>query len=103
MFLDHVPLIPRISFGIRADMQQNRLRQHCGRDAVYRRRNGRARHEVGRENRHHIDLVDREPPINTGQAFPGNYQNALQRLWDDEGVRECWARAYEYALPENMP
>lgn len=59
--------------------------------------------EVGRENRHHIDLVDREPPINTGQAFPGNYQNALQRLWDDEGVRECWARAYEYALPENMP
>jgi guanine nucleotide-binding protein subunit alpha len=58
---------------------------------------------VAPENRAYISLVDDEPPINTGQAFPMSYFYALQRLWDDEGVQGCWMRAYEYALPENMP
>lgn len=58
---------------------------------------------VSEENRQHVSLVDNEPPINTGEPFPLEYKPALEALWKDEGVQGCWAKAYEYALQENMP
>lgn len=58
---------------------------------------------VSAENRGYIAFVDEDVNISTGQPFPFQYQNALLRLWQDEGVKECWTRSYEWALPENMP
>ena len=58
---------------------------------------------VSQENRGFIEAVDSEPPINTGQPYPIEYQHLLQRLWDDRGVRHCWDTSFNYALPENMP
>lgn len=59
--------------------------------------------EVNPANRVHIPLVDNEAPINTGEPFPPEYEAALTALWGDVKVRECYNRAYEFALPENMP
>lgn len=58
---------------------------------------------VSEENRQYVSLVDNEPPINTGEPFPLEYKPALEALWKDEAVQGCWAKAYEYALQENMP
>jgi guanine nucleotide-binding protein subunit alpha len=49
-------------------------------------------------NRKHISLVDNEIPINTGEAFPLKYLEALKGLWGDEGVSEVYSRAHEFAL-----
>lgn len=59
--------------------------------------------QVHADNRVHIALVDNEVPINSGQPFPVEYETALLALWQDENVRKCYERAYEFALPENMP
>jgi len=53
-------------------------------------------------NRKYVTLVDQEPPINSGEAFPRQYLEALQSLWADEQVRGCYVRAHEYALQENV-
>lgn len=49
-------------------------------------------------NRKYISLVDNEIPINSGERFPGRYLEALRGLWGDEGVREVYSRAHEFAL-----
>lgn len=49
-------------------------------------------------NRKHIQLVDNEIPINTGEKFPVKYLEALRALWSDVGVREVYSKAHEYAL-----
>ena len=54
-------------------------------------------------NRKYVMMVDQEPPINSGQAFPRQYLEALQALWEDQQVRGCYAKAHEYALQENIP
>lgn len=59
--------------------------------------------EIAPQNRRHIELVDNEVPINSGDPFPLEYHEALMALWNDPKVRECYDRAYQYALPENMP
>lgn len=58
---------------------------------------------VNSQNRRHIQLIDNEPPINTGESFPKVYHEALRSLWEDEGVQTCYKEAYHYALQENMP
>ncbi|KAL7423443.1 hypothetical protein Q5752_001023 [Cryptotrichosporon argae] len=58
---------------------------------------------VAANNRRFISLVDNEVPINTGEAFPVRYLEALKSLWHDEQVQDCYRRAHEYALQENMP
>lgn len=58
---------------------------------------------VAQENRQLISMVDIDYPINTGEAFPMQYCQGLKRLWNDPEVQECYSRAYEFALQENMP
>jgi hypothetical protein len=53
---------------------------------------------VGPNNRKFISMVDNEVPINTGEAFPSHYLEALRALWADKGVQTVYARAHEYAL-----
>lgn len=57
---------------------------------------------IATENRRYVALVDSEPAINTGEVFPPKYLEALRRLWEDEQVQACYARAHEYALQENL-
>lgn len=59
--------------------------------------------QVAQENRFYISLVDNEVPVNSREPFPREYLLALKSLWADPNVQECYSRAYEYALPENMP
>lgn len=59
--------------------------------------------QVAHENRPFINMVDVEYPINTGEPFPMQYYHGLKRLWYDPEVQECYSRAYEFALQENMP
>ncbi|WVQ81951.1 hypothetical protein IAT38_004078 [Cryptococcus sp. DSM 104549] len=58
---------------------------------------------VASENRRYISLVDQEPPINTNEPYPEKYLVALQSLWADANVQECYRRGNEFALAENMP
>lgn len=58
---------------------------------------------VAPPNRRYIQLVDNEVPINTGEAFPLKYLEALRNLWADPQVQACYAKSYQYALQENMP
>ena len=53
---------------------------------------------VAPSNRKYISLVDNEIPINTGDPFPVKYLEALRGLWDDDGIREVYRRAHEFAL-----
>jgi guanine nucleotide-binding protein subunit alpha len=57
---------------------------------------------IAAENRRYVAMVDSEPAINTGEAFPNKYLEALRNLWADEQVQTCYARAHEYALQENL-
>ncbi|ORY35418.1 guanine nucleotide binding protein, alpha subunit [Naematelia encephala] len=54
-------------------------------------------------NRKYVALVDQEPSINSGEPFPARYLDALMALWADEHVVECYSRAHQYALQENLP
>ena len=58
---------------------------------------------VAAPNRRYIQLVDNEVPVNTGEAFPPKYYEALRNLWADPQVQACYAKSYQYALQENMP
>lgn len=49
-------------------------------------------------NRPYISLVDNEIPINSGEKYPLKYLEALKGLWKDEGVKEVYSRAHEFAL-----
>lgn len=53
---------------------------------------------VSPANRKYIALMDNEIPINTGEVFPQRYLEALKGLWGDQGVREVYSKAHEYAL-----
>ena len=49
------------------------------------------------------DQVDNEPAISTGEVYPSSYLPAMKALWLDDGVQQCYSRAHEFALQENMP
>lgn len=52
-------------------------------------------------NRKYVAMVDQEPPINTGETFPAKYFEALQSLWADETVQECYRNGGSaYAMQE---
>lgn len=53
-------------------------------------------------NRKYITQIDNAPDLNSGQAFPAEYKEAIQALWADEMVQLCWSRGNENALPENL-
>lgn len=55
------------------------------------------------QNRKYIALVDNEAPINTGEAFPPRYLEAVKALWTDPAVVDVYKRSHQFALQENLP
>lgn len=56
---------------------------------------------IAPSNRKYVAMVDQEPPINTGETFPIKYLEALQALWADEMVQNCYRNsASTYAMQE---
>lgn len=45
-------------------------------------------------------LVEYE--LSPNDHFPPNYQQPLENLWSDEGVKKAIAKGNEYALHDNL-
>ncbi|OQR78206.1 guanine nucleotide-binding protein subunit alpha-14-like, partial [Tropilaelaps mercedesae] len=45
-------------------------------------------------------IVDELNPMTKTVALPCNLAEALRRLWDDDGIQECYGRRIEYGLAE---
>lgn len=48
-------------------------------------------------------IMDLYNSLPTGSKLPSNVKAAFVALWDDEGVLECYRRAFEYQLNDSAP
>lgn len=58
--------------------------------------------EVSEENKKYLPYINSPIDIRDGQPYPEEYFEPLKRLWEDPGIRQCWERGNEVALPENL-
>jgi guanine nucleotide-binding protein subunit alpha len=52
------------------------------------------------ENQKYLQLLENVPEVRDGAPFPSSYLEPLKRLWEDDGIRQGYARGNEAALPE---
>ncbi|KZT09053.1 heterotrimeric G protein alpha subunit 4 [Laetiporus sulphureus 93-53] len=58
--------------------------------------------EVSPENEQYVQLITDAPDLKDGEAFPEQYHEPLQKLWEDINVQKAWERGNEAALPDNL-
>lgn len=51
-------------------------------------------------NMSYVDMIENERELHDGEAFPIEYEEALNKLWADDNVKRALERGNEAALPE---
>lgn len=77
------------TFNLRVS-DHNQVRISCGRLVC----------SCSRINQQYNELLENAPDVRDGEAFPAEYLEPLQSLWDDPECQRALARGNEVALPE---
>jgi len=58
--------------------------------------------ELEEENQQYLSFINTPIDLRDGEAFPTDYYEPLQKLWNDPSMEKCRLRGNEVALPENL-